>query len=371
VEFSGSLGVGPHFVKSDFGGINLALPVDIKLNVDFKTDFGKISSDIPITVTLTEDSSSDKSQIVGSINGGGEQLTVQANSGSIAIEARGSSAPEQSSEGSDWIFPKGNVKSVAITNDAGDIVVRPTEGSDILITATKSARTPDELNKVDVVVKKTGDVIAATLNYVPGQSSVSVDFDIQVPAGLSIQIESASGNITITNYQGTLDVSTSSGKIILQDVKGEIRASTDNGDIETQNVDGNFHISSSSGNIVATYDAALQQVENPVLLSDVQTLWTYKLTETGGQQVQDSSSPKLPGDGQRIFENSSGAITLRLDDGLQADIFAQLFSENFRSDLGDMQASADKVRYVGHLNGGGPLIILTNASGAIRIEAIK
>ena len=36
-----------------------------------------------------------------------------------------------------------------------------------------------------------------------------------------------------------------------------------------------------------------------------------------------------------------------------------------------MQASEDKVRYVGHLNGGGPLIILTNASGAILIEAIK
>jgi DUF4097 and DUF4098 domain-containing protein YvlB len=371
VEFSGSLGVGPHFVKSDFGGINLALPVDTKLNVDFKTDFGKISSDIPVTVTLTEDSSSDKSQIIGSINGGGEQLTVQANSGSIAIEARGSSAPEQSSEGSDWIFPADTVKSVNITNDAGDIVVHSTEGSDILITATKSARTPDELNKVDVVVKKTGDVIAATLNYVPGQSSVSVDFDIQVPAGLSVQIESASGNITITNYQGTLNVSTSSGKIVLRDVKGEIRASTDNGDIETLNVDGNFHISSSSGNIVATYNAALQQVENPVLLSDVQTLWTYKITETGNQQVQESSSPKLPGDGQRIFENSSGAITLRLADDIQADIFAQLFSENFSSDIGDMQVSADKVRHVGHLNGGGPLIILTSASGAIHVEAIR
>jgi DUF4097 and DUF4098 domain-containing protein YvlB len=371
VEFGGSLGVGPHFIKSDFGGINLALPADSKLNVDFKTDFGKISSDIPITVTLTENSSSDKSQVTGSINGGGEQLTVQANSGSIAIEARGSSGPEQSSEVSDWIFPKDNVKSVAITNDAGDINVRPTEGSDILITATKSASAPDELNKVDIEVKQTGDVVAATLDYLPGQSSVAVDFDIQVPTGLSIQIESASGNITITNYQGALDISTFSGKIILQDVKGEIRASTANGDIETYNVDGNFHISSSNGNIVATYDAALQQVENPVLLSDVQTLWTYKITATGGQQVQDISSPKLPGNGQRIFENSSGAITLRLAPDLQADIFAQLFSENFKSDIGDMQASADKVRYVGRLNGGGPLIILTNASGAIRVEAIK
>ena len=87
IEFSGSLGAGPHNVKSDFGNIDLALPTDAKLNVDLKTDFGKIKSDLPITVTLTESSSSDKDQIVGALNGGGEQLPVNTNSGGINITA--------------------------------------------------------------------------------------------------------------------------------------------------------------------------------------------------------------------------------------------------------------------------------------------
>ena len=87
IEFSGSLGTGPHNVKSDFGNIELALPTDTKLNVDLKTDFGQISSDLPITVTLTESSSSEEDQIVGAINSGGEQLTVNTNSGSINITA--------------------------------------------------------------------------------------------------------------------------------------------------------------------------------------------------------------------------------------------------------------------------------------------
>jgi len=86
IEFSGSLGEGPHNVKSDFGGIDISLPSDSKLNVDLNTDFGKISSDISITVTLTESSGSDKSQIIGSINGGGDLLTVQTNSGGINIK---------------------------------------------------------------------------------------------------------------------------------------------------------------------------------------------------------------------------------------------------------------------------------------------
>jgi len=87
VEFSGSLGPGPHMVKSDFGGIDLTLPADSKLNVDLSTDFGNIRSDIPITVTLNGSSRSDGDQIVGSINGGGDQFTAQTSSGSVTIRA--------------------------------------------------------------------------------------------------------------------------------------------------------------------------------------------------------------------------------------------------------------------------------------------
>ena len=85
VEFSGSLGKGPHVIKSDFGGIDITLPTDSKLNMDLKADFGGIRSDIPLTVTL--DGSSDKNHQVGTMNGGGDQLTVTTNSGSISIKS--------------------------------------------------------------------------------------------------------------------------------------------------------------------------------------------------------------------------------------------------------------------------------------------
>jgi DUF4097 and DUF4098 domain-containing protein YvlB len=87
VEFSGSLGPGPHMVQSDFGEIVLTLPADSKLNVDLSTDFGNIKSDLPITVTLNGTSNSDGDQIVGSINGGGDQFTARTKSGSVTIHA--------------------------------------------------------------------------------------------------------------------------------------------------------------------------------------------------------------------------------------------------------------------------------------------
>ena len=87
VTFSGSLGAGPHLVVSDFGEIDLTLPADTKLDVDLSTDFGRIQSDLPITVTLNGDSSSDGDQVVGSLNGGGDEFTAQTNSGSVTIHA--------------------------------------------------------------------------------------------------------------------------------------------------------------------------------------------------------------------------------------------------------------------------------------------
>ena len=87
VEFSGSLGAGPHLIRSDFGEIDLTLPADSELNVDLSTDFGSIRSDLPITVTLTGTSNSTGDQIVGSINGGGDQFTAQTSSGSVTIHA--------------------------------------------------------------------------------------------------------------------------------------------------------------------------------------------------------------------------------------------------------------------------------------------
>jgi hypothetical protein len=285
----------------------------------------------------------------------------------LVISACGGRPSEVVSQTASWTFPASKVQSITLTNDAGDITVRQTTGSDILITSTKSARSMDDLEAVNVEVQRIGDGIFGTLNYPTGSWGVSVAFEIRVPPNVSVQIESASGNIMIESYHGTLSASTASGTLTLHSVSGEIQADTSSGNIEASNVDGNANVSSASGDILVSYSAPPQRMNDPVLLTDVMEMWTYSLEPDG---TQNSWSPKLPGQGQRIFENSSGMITLRLTPGLQVDVFAQLFSRNFKSEFDQLQGSADKVRYTGHINGGGPLIILTNASGAIDVEEL-
>lgn len=85
IAFNGTLGAGPHTIYSEFGQIDLSLPVDSELDVSLETDFGNVSSEIPITVIL--DGKLDRKRQEGTINGGGDSLTVQTKSGDINITA--------------------------------------------------------------------------------------------------------------------------------------------------------------------------------------------------------------------------------------------------------------------------------------------
>jgi DUF4097 and DUF4098 domain-containing protein YvlB len=81
VAYSGSLGAGPHNVKTEFGNITLALPGDTSLSVDLGTEFGKVKSEFAIT--LSGDFS--EKHLSGTINGQGPNLTASTNSGNITI----------------------------------------------------------------------------------------------------------------------------------------------------------------------------------------------------------------------------------------------------------------------------------------------
>jgi DUF4097 and DUF4098 domain-containing protein YvlB len=82
VEYSGTLGEGPHTLQSDYGSITITIPADTALDIDLKTDYGKIKSAIPVTLS----GDLEEEHWVGSLNGGGESLTASTSSGDIQIE---------------------------------------------------------------------------------------------------------------------------------------------------------------------------------------------------------------------------------------------------------------------------------------------
>ena len=87
IDFEGSLGKGLHTIHSNFGQIEVSIPVDSALDVDFQTDFGRIVSELPITMILSGEL--DQTRQAGTINGGGSQFNVSTNSGGITVKILG------------------------------------------------------------------------------------------------------------------------------------------------------------------------------------------------------------------------------------------------------------------------------------------
>jgi Putative adhesin len=68
-------------VQSGDGEIEVALPGDLRVTVDASTGDGHITTDIPITVS----GSLSKTRVQGSLNGGGQSLTIHTGDGSIRL----------------------------------------------------------------------------------------------------------------------------------------------------------------------------------------------------------------------------------------------------------------------------------------------
>jgi Putative adhesin len=69
-------------IGSGDGGIDVALPADLPVDIDASTGDGHISSDIPITV----EGVMSKSHLRGKMNGGGQTLTIHTGDGTIRLK---------------------------------------------------------------------------------------------------------------------------------------------------------------------------------------------------------------------------------------------------------------------------------------------
>jgi hypothetical protein len=69
-------------IASGDGSIEVALPIDLSVDIDASTSDGSISSDIPLSV----EGVISKSRVRGKINGGGQTLTIHSGDGGIRLK---------------------------------------------------------------------------------------------------------------------------------------------------------------------------------------------------------------------------------------------------------------------------------------------
>jgi hypothetical protein len=144
--------------------------------------------------------------------------------------------------------PAAGIDSIRLVNTAGTTVVRPAQGSEVTVQATRhffnNAQAPD------VQLVPTSGVLSiqsTSLAFVGAGSYV--DYVIDTPAGLGADIRSASGPITVSGLRGPVHAESASGSIDARDLQGSTVLRTASGGIRMANISGDLQVTSVSGGI--------------------------------------------------------------------------------------------------------------------------
>ena len=196
-------------------------------------------------------------------------------------------------------------------------------------------------------IEQSGNVIRVGQQHEQHWRGISIDYQIEAPAGTILgansgsgdivdegvgqnaKLETGSGDIRATALQGAFEVKTGSGNITAEQTgQGEVKAETGSGNIEIKDIHGSFRAETGSGDIMATGIPS--------------AAWTL---ETGSGNIEMWS-----GNAPLTLEASTGSGSVITDHEML------------------VKGSLDHHHITGNLNGGGPLVRVKTGSGDIRVH---
>jgi len=216
-----------------------------------------------------------------------------------------------------------------IANKNGDIRIQVWDKDEVEVYAVKITMWGSgELRKVDVKVTTDGGITIET-DYLSKTARVSVDYDIRVPASMSVRgVETANGKIEVEGVAGDIQAASLNGDVTLRDVNGAVTAYTSNGDVTITGARAVLEARTSNGDI---------RVEIASLPDDVD------------------------------IKTSNGSIDVYVSAALNADL-------ELRTSNGDVDVSSSisltvrnssKKQIIGQMGKGGPLITAITSNGDV------
>lgn len=136
----------------------------------------------------------------------------------------------------------GPVKVVDVSSDSGRVTVT-TAGSGVKIHRTVHYQdgTPHPGQRLD----------GGTLTFTKDCSRCNIDYDLTVPASVTVRARTDSGNLDLSGV-ATADAQSDSGSVKVRSVPGAVRAHSDSGAVVVEDVGGALDLVDGSGGIRAT-----------------------------------------------------------------------------------------------------------------------
>lgn len=299
-------------------------------------------------------------------------------------------------------FDRGNITRLEVNNSSGEINITEADGDIIDIQyrkvvkglSEKKAQKLAEKIIIDIVQNGNSLVIETDMKDAKshgvkwllgiGNKGAYVIYDIAVPAGMELHLNSSSADISVLDHTGLVAIKGSSSDLRVEDHRGEIVVKLSSGDmkilgqmgdmklvgsssdIKLRDIDGEVDLTTSSGDIsIDGLRGSLKAVANSGDIKCQNINGELDLTTSSG----DIEAVIIPDDGLMFdFKSSSGDVSILLAGNSGATFEASTSSGDIDILL-DADISRMKNHYcVGQFKNGNARIQLTSSSGDIRLD---
>jgi hypothetical protein len=242
--------------------------------------------------------------------------------------------------------PVGATDLLTVNNPNGRTSIRAAAGGEVRVTATR--RSFPAGNQPEPILTATdGQVTLETRLPAPvvlGQARI--DYVIEAPTTLRVAVESASGDVDISEIGGGARVRTASGDVTLTNLSGAATVTTASGEVQARDISGEVRLTTVSGDIEAT---------NVVNVREVST--------TSGE----IDLAGIFSDTARVA-SISGDISLRALPGSAFQLEVSSLSGEIRDQLDLTNRRADRRHLSGTLGGGAGMLTIQTTSGDVRLS---
>jgi DUF4097 and DUF4098 domain-containing protein YvlB len=212
----------------------------------------------------------------------------------------------------EYRFDVGPKAKVSIINQFGSVSVKPSTGNYVLVNATIFS------DRVEVDHAQSGNRVDVQSHLLSGATPENsrVDYEVQIPADASIDLESSTGPLHAEKLHGDVEAEGANATIDVRDISGShVHVKTMAGPITLTNIrDGHVEIDSVSG------DVTLNSVTGPLV----------RVSSTSGRIQYDGDFGYA---GEYRFNSHSGNIDATIPQDASVDVKAQSVRGQVQSDL--------------------------------------
>ncbi|MFO7732277.1 MAG: DUF4097 family beta strand repeat-containing protein [Candidatus Aminicenantes bacterium] len=271
---------------------------------------------------------------------------------------------------------------VYLSNISGDNVIKTWKENQVRILALKvsqastAAKAKENAGEVTIEVTREGDGLRIETKYPKrrtpwgGQDSVnvSVDYEVWVPEGASVEVRSVSGDVDMAPIGGRARVNCVSGDV---DILGAAGADVElvSGDLTVENIAGDAYVKAVSGDIRMTGikgSVGAESVSGDIELVDVSDAATVTGKSVSGDIIYQGTI--MPG-GRYELKIHSGTIHMDIPASSSFDLEADTFNGVIDSEFEIQVVGKISPREVrGTVGKGGATVRLKSFSGDIELK---